>query len=111
MTTQDSKQTGVLEGEALAQACQALDARWQVQPAGLDQLTAIYADFKFKDFVEAFGFMAQVAILSEKAGHHPEWSNVYNRVHVLLTTHDAGGLTEKDLSLAVQIDATLTRQP
>ncbi len=107
MTAQESKKITLLEGEVLAQACQALNARWQVRPAGVDQLSAIYADFKFKDFIEAFGFMAQVAILAEKAGHHPEWSNVYNNVHVLLTTHDAGGLTQKDISLASQIDAAL----
>jgi 4a-hydroxytetrahydrobiopterin dehydratase len=60
--------------------------------------------FKFSDFVEAFGFMAKVAILAEKMDHHPEWSNVYNRVDVQLTTHDAGGITELDFELAVQLD-------
>ncbi|MFO7746488.1 MAG: 4a-hydroxytetrahydrobiopterin dehydratase [Orrella sp.] len=107
MTTQDEKKAAVLEGETLAQACLSLNSRWQVQPAGVDQLSAIYADMTFKDFVQAFGFITQLAILAEKAGHHPEWSNVYNRVHVLLTTHDAGGLTQKDISLATQIDAVL----
>lgn len=110
MTTQDENKAGVLEGETLARACQSLNSRWQVQPAGVDQLAAIYADMKFKDFVQAFGFITQLAILAEKAGHHPEWSNVYNRVHVLLTTHDAGGLTQKDLSLAAQIDVVLASQ-
>ena len=61
--------------------------------------------FTFKDFVEAFGFMAKVAILAEKANHHPEWSNVYNRVEVRLSTHDAGGLTDKDFDLAKAIEA------
>jgi len=60
--------------------------------------------FKFKNFVEAFGFMSQVAILAEKANHHPEWSNVYAEVNIFLTTHDAGGLTQKDVDLAMQID-------
>lgn len=60
--------------------------------------------FSFASFVEAFGFMARVAILAEKADHHPEWSNVYNRVHILLTTHDAGGLSQRDVALARQID-------
>ena len=60
--------------------------------------------FTFKDFVEAFGFMAKVAILAEKADHHPEWSNVYNRVEVRLSTHDAGGLTDKDFDLAKAIE-------
>lgn len=60
--------------------------------------------FVFADFVEAFGFMAKVAILSERAAHHPEWSNVYKTVNIELTTHEAGGLTEKDFSLAAEID-------
>jgi 4a-hydroxytetrahydrobiopterin dehydratase len=60
--------------------------------------------FAFKDFVEAFGFMARVAILAEKADHHPEWSNVYNRVEIVLTTHDAGGLSQRDIDLAKAID-------
>lgn len=66
---------------------------------------AITRSFKFTDFVEAFGFMTRVAILAEKADHHPEWSNVYNRVDVLLTTHDAGGLSARDVALARAIDA------
>ena len=66
---------------------------------------AITRQFMFADFVEAFGFMTRVAILAEKANHHPEWSNVYNRVDVLLTTHDAGGLSARDVALAKAIDA------
>ncbi len=62
-------------------------------------------EFVFADFVEAFGFMASVALLAERAGHHPEWSNVYNRVRIELTTHDADGLTERDFGLAREIDA------
>lgn len=61
---------------------------------------AITREFAFKDFNQAFAFMTQVALAAEKADHHPEWSNVYNKVRVTLTTHDAGGLTEKDLALA-----------
>jgi 4a-hydroxytetrahydrobiopterin dehydratase len=61
--------------------------------------------FSFTDFAEAFAFMTRVAILAEKADHHPEWFNVYNRVEILLTTHDAGGLSERDISLAKAIDA------
>jgi 4a-hydroxytetrahydrobiopterin dehydratase len=60
--------------------------------------------FKFADFVEAFGFMTRVALLAEKADHHPEWSNVYNRVDILLTTHDCDGLSQRDLDLARKID-------
>jgi 4a-hydroxytetrahydrobiopterin dehydratase len=62
---------------------------------------------KFADFVEAFGFMTRVAILAEKADHHPEWSNVYNRVDIVLTTHDCDGLSARDVALAKAIDAML----
>ena len=68
---------------------------------------AISKTFKFKNFTRAFGWMTSVAILAEKANHHPEWSNVYSRVTVTLTTHDAGGLTEKDISLAKKMEALL----
>jgi 4a-hydroxytetrahydrobiopterin dehydratase len=68
---------------------------------------AITRSFKFTDFVEAFGFMTRVALLAEKADHHPEWSNVYNRVDILLTTHDAGGLSQRDVALAEAIDALI----
>lgn len=60
--------------------------------------------FTFKDFNEAFGFMTRVALLAEKADHHPEWSNVWNRVDILLTTHDAGGLSNRDIQMAQAID-------
>lgn len=65
----------------------------------------IEKDWKLKDFTQAFGFMASVALLAEKADHHPEWSNVYNKVHIRLTTHDAGGLSARDFNLAKQIEA------
>ena len=60
----------------------------------------IQREFVFSNFVQAFGFMTQLALHAEKRNHHPEWRNVYNRVHIVLTTHDAGGLTERDLALA-----------
>jgi 4a-hydroxytetrahydrobiopterin dehydratase len=66
---------------------------------------AITRSFTFSDFSEAFGFMARVALLAEKADHHPEWSNVWNRVEILLTTHDAGGLSARDVDMAAAIDA------
>ena len=66
---------------------------------------AIARSFRFRDFNQAFGFMARVALLAEKADHHPEWSNVWNKVDILLTTHDAGGLTRRDVDLAAAIDA------
>ena len=65
---------------------------------------AIVRKYKFADFTHAFAFMTRVALLAEEADHHPEWSNVYNRVEVRLTTHDAGGLTQRDLDLARAID-------
>jgi len=66
---------------------------------------AIERTFQFDDFVRAFGFMSSVAILAEKQDHHPEWFNVYNRVEVTLTTHDANGLSQRDVTLAKAIDA------
>jgi 4a-hydroxytetrahydrobiopterin dehydratase len=65
---------------------------------------AITRDFKFKDFSEAFAFMTRVAFAAHAADHHPEWSNVYNKVSITLTTHSAGGLTQKDVSLAGEVD-------
>ena len=66
---------------------------------------AIHKSFKFADFNEAWGFMTRVALAAEKADHHPEWSSVYNRVEILLSTHDAGGLSKKDVTLAAFIDS------
>ena len=60
--------------------------------------------FRFRDFGEAFAFMTRVALEAEKADHHPDWSNVWNRVDIFLTTHSAGGLTERDVALARRID-------
>jgi len=70
---------------------------------------AVTREFVFKNFAEAFAFMTEIALVAEKSNHHPEWSNVYNRVVITLTTHDAGGLTEKDVVLAQQIDRIFAR--
>ena len=70
---------------------------WSVKEEKLNR------EFKFPNFILAFGFMTQVAILAEKADHHPEWSNVYNSVVINLTTHDAGGISKKDFELAQKI--------
>ncbi len=73
---------------------------WQYDEAQ----AGIVRDFTFADFAEAFAFMARVAIIAEKADHHPEWSNVYNRVKIVLTTHDVGGLSLRDIHLAKTIN-------
>lgn len=69
-----------------------------------DPRPAITRTLRFADFNAAFGFMTRVALLADKVDHHPEWSNVYNRVEVLLTTHDADGVTERDVAMARFID-------
>jgi 4a-hydroxytetrahydrobiopterin dehydratase len=70
---------------------------------------AIEKTFTFADFNEAFGFMARAALVAEKMDHHPEWSNVYKRVTVVLSTHEAGGLTERDVRLAQAMDSIAGR--
>jgi 4a-hydroxytetrahydrobiopterin dehydratase len=91
-----------LSEEERADALDALD-EWDYDEAR----DAITRSITFADFVEAFGFMSRVALLAEKANHHPEWSNVWNRVDILLTTHDAGGLSHRDIEMAEKIDALL----
>jgi len=88
-----------LEGAARKSALTELKD-WRELP-GRD---AIGKKFIFKDFNEAFGFMARVALVAEKMDHHPEWSNVYRTVDVVLSTHDAGGVTDKDIALAKAMD-------
>ena len=74
-----------------------------------DGRDAIARTFTFDDFNAAFGFMTRVALLADKMDHHPEWSNVYNRVEVLLTTHDADGVTRRDIEMARFIDQIAPR--
>lgn len=77
------------------------DSGWQM----VEGRDAIKKAFKFSGFVEAFGFMTRAAIFAEKWNHHPEWSNVYNRVDVTLTSHDVGGISARDVKLAQKLDA------
>lgn len=97
-----SKATTRLEGQARRDALAALP-HWNEVP-GRD---AIQRRLAFADFNQAWGFMTRVALAAEKADHHPEWSNVYNRVEIVLSTHDAGGLSDKDVALARFIDSLL----
>ena len=89
-----------LDAEARRAALAGL-AGWS-EAGGRDVITKT---FTFKNFSEAFGFMARVALAAEKMDHHPEWSNVYRTVTVTLSTHDAGGVTERDITLARAMDA------
>jgi 4a-hydroxytetrahydrobiopterin dehydratase len=90
--------------EKLTEA-QRIEALGRLKGWGHDAKTdALTRDFKFKDFSEAFAFMTRVALLAQAANHHPEWSNVYNKVTICLTTHDAGGMTARDVALAEAID-------
>ena len=88
-----------LEGDARSDALSGLNGWSETQ--GRD---AISKKFEFKDFSEAFGWMTRAALMAEKMDHHPEWFNVWNRVEVTLSTHDAGGLTENDVNLAKKMD-------
>ena len=91
-----------LEGAERDTALAALnETGWEL----LEDRDAIQKTFKFKSFVEAWGWMSRMAIWAEKLNHHPEWFNVYNRVEVVLTTHDVDGLSELDVKLAGKMDA------
>ena len=74
-----------------------------------DDSLAISRDFKFADFSEAFAFMTRVALYAEKADHHPEWSNVFHTVKIDLVTHDAGGISRRDVELAQRLESLATR--
>lgn len=90
MTLSDEERAGALEGLP----------QWRYD----ESERAIRRDFRFADFGEAFAFMTRVAIAAEKADHHPDWSNSWNKVAVALSTHSAGGVTEKDIALARAMD-------
>ena len=88
--------------DAAGRAALARDLPGWAMMEGRDAMTRSY---RFADFNAAWGFMARVALLAEKQDHHPEWSNVWNRVEITLSTHDAGGLSVRDVALATAIDA------
>lgn len=92
--------SNILDGARRIEALASLDG-WNVET----DRDAITKEFAFKDFNAAFGFMTRIAMKAEAMDHHPEWRNIYNRVTVTLATHDAGGLTEKDIALASFMDA------
>jgi 4a-hydroxytetrahydrobiopterin dehydratase len=94
--------TARLAGKTRSKALASLK-KWKEVPSR----DAIQRSLKFADFNQAWGFMARVALAAEKADHHPEWSNVYNKVDIVLSTHDAGGLSTKDVALARIIDSLL----
>ena len=81
-----------------------LDSFIEKNPSWIIDNTTIKKEFKFENFIEAFGFMSKVALLSEKIDHHPDWQNTYNKVKINLTTHDKGGITTNDIMLAESID-------
>lgn len=83
------------------QSCLAELEGWELRDGKL------HREYRFDDFVAAFAFMSAAALCAERAGHHPEWFNVYNRVEVWLTTHDAGGITRRDTDLAAEMNALL----
>jgi 4a-hydroxytetrahydrobiopterin dehydratase len=95
--------TLIPEGERAA--VMAAIPEWQA----VDGRDAIFRSIKFDDFTSAFGFMTEVALAAEKLDHHPEWFNVYSRVDITLSTHDAGGLTALDIKLATFIDRVAAR--
>jgi 4a-hydroxytetrahydrobiopterin dehydratase len=86
-------------------------ARVKTLPGWSLEAGKLHKTFTFKDFVEAWSFMSAVALAAEAMGHHPEWSNVWNRVTVDLTTHDAGGITTLDFDLASRMEAAAARRP
>jgi 4a-hydroxytetrahydrobiopterin dehydratase len=95
-----------LSGDARAAALAKLQG-WNEVP-GRDAITKT---FVFTDFKEAFGFMANAALLADQINHHPEWSNVYNKVEITMSTHDAGGLTELDIKFAEAMDRLVAMGP
>jgi 4a-hydroxytetrahydrobiopterin dehydratase len=94
-----------LDPEAISRGLETLEG-WELKPEG----GAISRSFRFRNFSEAFGFMTECAFTAEKLNHHPEWLNVYSRIDVVLSTHDAEGLTELDFKLARAMDKAAARR-
>ncbi len=90
----------VLSSKEVTELINPIAAEWHV----IDDGEKIKKTFKFKSFIEAFSFMSKIAIYAEKKDHHPEWCNVYNKVEITLTTHDAGGITDKDIDIITFIE-------
>jgi 4a-hydroxytetrahydrobiopterin dehydratase len=90
-----------LEEKEIQKRMNSIDPAWKING------TFIQREIIFKDFIEAFSFMTSVAFLAEKSNHHPNWGNVYNKVNIALSTHEAEGLTERDFKLAGEIDKLL----
>ncbi len=84
-----------------------LDSFIEKNPSWTIDNKAIKKEFKFDNFIDAFGFMSKVALLCEKMDHHPDWQNTYNKVRISLTTHDKGGITTNDIKLAESIDKSI----
>ncbi len=84
--------------QQIQEKMQDLDSEWKIKGDFISK------EIQFKDFIQAFAFMTSVAMVAEKMNHHPNWGNVYNNVNISLSTHSAGGLTDKDFSLAKEID-------
>lgn len=93
-----------LNTEELTHQMESLDQHWDISYGFLAR------DFEFKDFVQAFEFMKKVAVIAEEHNHHPNWENVYNHLLIRLRTHDADGITVKDISLAKEIDRIFNEQ-
>jgi 4a-hydroxytetrahydrobiopterin dehydratase len=103
-TTREDKRMGIARLTEAERAALAADRpAWRV----VEGRDAIARSFRFKDFSEAWAFMSRVALLAEAQDHHPEWSNVWNRVEIVLSTHDAGGLSARDARLAAAIDSLM----
>ncbi|KAL4228508.1 Pterin-4-alpha-carbinolamine dehydratase 2 [Mactra antiquata] len=96
----DAKRLKLSEEERETKLGPLLNSGW----TKVDNRDAIYKEFLFKNFIQAFGFMSCVALQAEKMDHHPEWFNVYNKVQITLSTHDCGGLSERDVKLATFIE-------